>query len=157
MKYSLGISNFLKEIFSLLLLFFFLFLCIVPLRRLSYLSLLFFVPLHSVGYIVPFLLCLSLLFFSQLFSKQKYSNYCTIVLISHASKVMLNILQARLHQYMNQELPDVQVGFSKGRGTRDQIANIHWIIEQENSRKTSSVSLTWLKPLCGSQQTMENS
>ena len=53
------------------------------------------------------------------------SNYCTIALISHASKVMLKILQARLQQYMNCELPDVQAGFRKGRGTRDQIANIH--------------------------------
>ena len=57
------------------------------------------------------------------------SNYHTIVLISHASKVMLKILQARLQQYMNRELPDVQAGFRKGRGTRDQIANIHWIIK----------------------------
>ena len=61
---------------------------------------------------------------------QKCSNYCTIALISHASKVMLKILQARLQQYMNPELPDVQAGFRKGRGTRDQIANIHWIIEK---------------------------
>ena len=59
---------------------------------------------------------------------QKCSNYCTIVHISHASKVMLNILQARLQQYMNWELPDVPARFRKGRGTRDQIANIHWII-----------------------------
>ena len=58
------------------------------------------------------------------------SKYCIVALISHASKVMLKILQARLQQYVNQELPDVQVGFSKGRGTRDQIANIHWIIEK---------------------------
>ena len=58
------------------------------------------------------------------------SNYCTTVLISHASKVMLKILQARLQQYMNREVPDVQSGFRKGRGTRDQIANIHWIIEK---------------------------
>ena len=58
------------------------------------------------------------------------SNYCTIVLISHASKVMLKMLQASLQQYMNHELPDVQAGFRKGRGTRDQIANIHWIIEK---------------------------
>ena len=57
------------------------------------------------------------------------SNYCTIALISHASKVMLKILQARLQQYMNHELPDVQTGFRKGRGTRDQIATIHWIIK----------------------------
>ena len=58
------------------------------------------------------------------------SNYCTIALISHANKVILKILQARLQQYMNCELPDVQVGFRKGRGTRDQIANIHRIIEE---------------------------
>ena len=58
------------------------------------------------------------------------SNYCTIVLISHASKVILKILQARLQQYVNHELPDVQTGFRKGRGTRDQIANIYWIIEK---------------------------
>ena len=58
------------------------------------------------------------------------SNYCTIALISHTSKLMLKILQARLQQYMNRELPDVQADFRKGRGTRDQIANIHWIIEK---------------------------
>ena len=58
------------------------------------------------------------------------SNYCTIALISHASKGMLKILQSRLQQHMNRELPDVQAGFRKGRGTRDQIANIHWIIEK---------------------------
>ena len=58
------------------------------------------------------------------------SNYRTIVLISHTSKVMLKILQARLQQYVNCELPDVQAGFRKGRGTRDQIANICWIIEK---------------------------
>ena len=58
------------------------------------------------------------------------SNYCTIVLVSHASKVILKILQAGLQQYVNQELPDVQAGFRKGRGTRDQIANISWIIEK---------------------------
>ena len=58
------------------------------------------------------------------------SSYCTIALISHASKVMLKILQARLQQYVNRELPDVQAGFSKGGGTRDQIANICWIIEK---------------------------
>ena len=56
------------------------------------------------------------------------SNYHTIALISHASKVMLKILQASLQQYMNCELPDVQAGFRKGRGTRDQIANIRWIM-----------------------------
>ena len=59
---------------------------------------------------------------------KKCSTYCTIALISHASKVMLKILQARLQQYMNHELPDVQAGFRKGRGTRDQIANTCWII-----------------------------
>ena len=58
------------------------------------------------------------------------SNYCTIVLISHSSKVMLKILQTRLQQFVNCEVPDVQVGFRKGRGTRDQIANICWIIKQ---------------------------
>ena len=58
------------------------------------------------------------------------SNYCTVALISHASKVMHKILQARLQQYMNHELPDVQAGFRKGRGTKDQIANICWIIEK---------------------------
>ena len=58
------------------------------------------------------------------------SNYCTIVLISHASKVVLKIHQARLQKYMNRELPDIQAGFRKGRGTRDQIANISWIIEK---------------------------
>ena len=58
------------------------------------------------------------------------SNYRTIAFISHASKVMLKILQARLQQYMNRELPDVQTGFRKGRGTRDQIANIRWMIKK---------------------------
>jgi len=58
------------------------------------------------------------------------SNYCTIALISHTSKVMLKILQTRLQQYINHELPHVQAGFRKGRGTRDQIANICWIIEK---------------------------
>ena len=57
-------------------------------------------------------------------------NYCTIALISHASKVMLKILQARLQQYVIRELLDVQADFRKGRGTRDQIANIHWIMEK---------------------------
>ena len=77
------------------------------------------------------------------------SNYHTIALISHASKVMLKILQARLQQNVNCELPDVQAGFRKGRGTRDQIANIHWIMEKaESSRKISiSALLTMPKPL----------
>ena len=71
------------------------------------------------------------------------SNCCTIALISHASKAMLKILQARLQQYMNHEIPDVQAGFRKGRGTGDQIANIRWIIEkkQKNSRQTSTSAL----------------
>ena len=77
------------------------------------------------------------------------SNYYTIALISQASKVVLKILQARLQQYVNWEFPDVQTGFSKGRGARDQIANIQWSQrKQENSRKISiSASLTTLKPL----------
>ena len=58
------------------------------------------------------------------------SNYNTIELISYATKVMLKILEARLQQYMNRELPDVQAGFRKGKGTRDQTANIHWIVEK---------------------------
>ena len=77
------------------------------------------------------------------------SNYHTIALISHASKVMLKILQARLQQYVNRELPDVQADFRKGRGTRDQIANIagSWK-KQESFRKTStSALLTMRKPL----------
>ena len=61
---------------------------------------------------------------------KKCSNYCTIALISQTSKVMLKILQVRLQQYMNQELPDIQAGFRKGRRTRDQIATIHWIIKK---------------------------
>ena len=73
-------------------------------------------------------------------------SFHTFALISHASKVIFKILQAWLQQYMNGEIPDVQAGFRKGRETRDQIANIHWITEkQENSRKTStSTSLTKL-------------
>ena len=80
---------------------------------------------------------------------QRISNYRIIALISHTSKVILKILQVRFRQYMNHELPDVQAGFRKGRGTRDQIANIRWIIKnQENSRKTSiSAFLTMPKPL----------
>ena len=77
------------------------------------------------------------------------SNYRTLALISHTSKVMLKILQARLQQYVNCELPDVQAGFRKGRGTRDQIANIAGSSKkQESSRKTSiSALLTMPKPL----------
>ena len=61
---------------------------------------------------------------------KEWSNYCTIALISYASKVMLKILRARLQQYVNRELSDVQAGFRKGRGTRDQIANFRWIIKK---------------------------
>ena len=80
---------------------------------------------------------------------KKCSNYGTIALISHTSKVMLKILQARLQQYENHELLDVQAGFRKGRRTRDQIANILWIMKkEENSRKISiSALLTMPKPL----------
>ena len=69
---------------------------------------------------------------------------------------MIKTLQASIEQYMNHRFPDVQAGFIKGRGTRDQITNICWIIEKENSKKKSA-SLTMLKPLYGSQQTVENS
>ena len=77
------------------------------------------------------------------------SNYHTIALISRASKVMLKILQARLQQYVNCELPDVQAGFRKGRGTRDQIANIRWIMEKAREFQKTSISalLTMPKPL----------
>ena len=77
------------------------------------------------------------------------SNYCTTALISHASKVMLNILQARLQQYVNHELPDVQTGFRKGRGTRHQIGNICWIIRKARVPEKTSTSalLTTPKPL----------
>ena len=77
------------------------------------------------------------------------SNYHTIAHISHASKVMLKILQARLQQYLNCELPDIQNGFRKGRGARDQIANICWIIEKARVPEKTSISalLTMPKPL----------
>ena len=66
----------------------------------------------------------------MVFNAKKCSNYHTIALISHANKVMFKILQAKLQQYVNHELPDIQTGFRKGRGTRDQIANICWIIKK---------------------------
>ena len=77
------------------------------------------------------------------------SNYHTIALISHISKVMLKIFQTRLQQYMNCELPDVQAGFRKGRGIRDQIANICWIIKKARVPEKTSISalLTMPKPL----------
>ena len=77
------------------------------------------------------------------------SDYHTIAPISHASKVMLKILQVRLQQYMNQELPDIQARFRKGRGTRDQIANIHWIIEKarEFQKNIYFCFINFAKPL----------
>ena len=66
------------------------------------------------------------------------SNYHTIALISHTSKVMLKILQARLQQYVNHELPDITAGFRKGRGARDQVANIHWIIKKARELQKNS-------------------
>ena len=79
---------------------------------------------------------------------KEYSNYCTIALISHASRIMLKILRARLQQYMNRELPDVQAGFSKSRGTRDQMSNICWSIEKAREfQKNITSSLTRLRPL----------
>ena len=86
-------------------------------------------------------------------------SYHKIVLISHAIKVMLKILQARLQQYVNRELADVQATFRKGRGTRDQIANIRWLTEKarEFQKKSTSALLITPKTLCRSQQTVENS
>ena len=80
---------------------------------------------------------------------KEYSKYRTIAVISHASKVILKILQARSQEYMDHELPDVQAGFRKGRGTRDQIANIRWIIEKAREFQETSTSalLTMPKPL----------
>ena len=91
---------------------------------------------------------------------QECPNYCTIAIISHVSKVMLKILQVRLHRYVNHELPDVQAEFRKGRGTRDPIANIYWIIEKEiEFQKKYLLLLYWLCQslwLCGSHK-LENS
>ena len=88
---------------------------------------------------------------------QECSNYCTIALISHASKVMLKILQTRLQQYVNYELPDVQAGFRKGKGTRDQIANICWIIEKTQKFQKNiyfcfidyAKAFVWITTNCG--------
>ena len=85
------------------------------------------------------------------------SNYHTIALISHARKVMLKILQARLQQYVNRELPDVQAGFRKGRGTRDQIANICWMMEKAREVKKNiyfcfidyAEAFVWITINCG--------
>ena len=76
---------------------------------------------------------------------QKCSNYHTTALISHASKVMLKILQARLQQYVNHELPEVQVGFKKDRGTTDQIANIRWIIKKNKIPRNKQFKKQQLK------------
>ena len=85
------------------------------------------------------------------------SNYHTIALISHASKVILKILQVRLQQSINQELPDVQAGFRKGRGTRDQISNIHWMIEKAEEFQKNicfcfidyAKAFVWITTNCG--------
>ena len=85
------------------------------------------------------------------------SNYCTIALISHASNVMLKILQARFQQYVNCEVPDIQAGFRKGRGTRDQIANIRWIMEKAREFQKNiyfyfidyAKSFVWITMKCG--------
>ena len=85
------------------------------------------------------------------------SNYHTVTLISHARKVMLKILQARLQQYVNRELPDVKAGFRKGRGTRDQIANIRWIIEKAREFQKNiyfcfidyAKAFVWITTSCG--------
>ena len=93
-------------------------------------------------------------------SAKECSNYCTTALISQASKIMLKIFQARLQQYMNRELSGVQDGFRKGRATRDQIANIHWIIEKARVPEKHLLLIYWLCQslwLCESQQTVENS
>ena len=85
-------------------------------------------PLRTIHVVTNGRICF--FFFLMLNNPKECSNYRTIALIAHASKVMLKILQARLQQYVNRKLPDVQAGFRKGRGTRDQIANIHWIIKK---------------------------
>ena len=92
---------------------------------------------------------------------KEWSNYHTTALISHISKLMLNIFQARLQEYLNHELSDVQTGFIKGRETRDQIANICCIIKKSREfQKKNLLLLYWLRQslwLCGSKQTVENS
>ena len=99
-------------------------------------------------------------FQSQRRAMPNNSIYHTIALISHASKVLLKILQARLQQYMSCELPDVQAGFRKDRRTRGQTANIHWITEKARVPEKHLLLLYWLCQslwLCGSQQSVENS
>ena len=86
------------------------------------------------------------------------SNYHTIALISHASKVMLKILQARFQQYVNHEIPDVQAGFTKGRGTRHQIANICWIIEKEREFQKNICFIDYARAFdCVDHNKLENS
>ena len=87
------------------------------------------------------------------------SHYCTTALIWHASKVMLKILQVSLQLNMNHEIPDVQAGFRKGSGTRDEIANIHWIIEKTRVPENIYICFIYYTSLwlCGSQQSVENS
>ena len=86
------------------------------------------------------------------------SNYRTIALITHTSKVMLKVLQARLQQYVNRELPDVQAGFRKSRGTRDQIANIHWIIEKAREFQKNICFIDYAKAFdCVDHSKLENS
>ena len=86
------------------------------------------------------------------------SNYCTIALISHASKVMLKILQARLQQNVNHEFPDVQAGFRKGRGTTDQIANIRWIIEKARKFQKNIYFIDYAKTFdCVDHHKLKNS
>ena len=95
----------------------------------------------------------------QMFIHEYQLILCFLALFSQASKLMLKIFQVRLQQYVYHKLPDVQTGFRKGRRTRDQIANIYWIIEntREFQEISTSALLTMPKPLCGSQQTLENS
>ena len=92
---------------------------------------------------------------------KKRSNYCTIALISHASKVMLKILQARLQQYVNCELPDVQAGFRKGRGTRYQIANTRWIIKKGRKFQKKNIYFSFIDYVkafdCVDHNKLENS
>ena len=111
-----------------------------------------FIPIQSKGQLhsIPFI--------AKKGNAKECSNYRTITLISHATKVMLNILQARLQQYLNHELPDVQAGFRKGRGTRDKMPiSAASLRKQESSRKTSTFALltmpklltVWMTTNCG--------
>ena len=121
----LDISNFLEEISSL---------------SHSIVFLYFFALITEEGFLI------SPCFLWDSVFKWVYLSFSPLLFASLAIKVMLKILQARLQQYMNWELPDIQAGFRKGRGTRDQIASICWIIEKENSRKTStSASFDYVK------------